>query len=226
LASIPPLALALSRGCGNPTSFARLQEGETVADLGCGGGIDLILAGRRVGPGGRVVGVDSAPEMLERARLCVEESGLENVELAPGNVESLPLPNGGADAVISNCVINLVPDKEAVYREAFRVLKPGGRIAISDIVISCQLSPDVRTRFQGTWVGCLGGAMEEGSYISLIQTTGFVHIEIIGRHVLSPEELQAMARCPGSDFTPSPFPEDLAAVVGKVLSIKFRATRR
>ena len=162
MASIPPLALALSRGCGNPTSFARLQEGETVADLGCGGGIDLILAGRRVGPDGRVLGVDFAPEMLERARLCVEESGLENVELAPGNVESLPLPNGGADAVISNCVINLVPDKEAVYREAFRVLRPGGRIAISDIVTSCQLEPDLRMRFQGTWAGCLGGAMEEG----------------------------------------------------------------
>ena len=225
MASIPPLALALSRGCGNPTSFARLQEGETVADLGCGGGIDLILAGRRVGPGGRVLGVDFAPEMLERARLCVEESGLENVELAPGNVESLPLPNGGADAVISNCVINLVPDKEAVYREAFRVLKPGGRIAISDIVTSCQLEPDLRTRFQGTWPGCLGGAMEEGPYLGLIQATGFGDMEIIARHVLSPEELQGMAQCPGSDFTPSPLPEDLAAVVGKVLSIKFRATR-
>ena len=226
MASIPPLALALSRGCGNPTSFARLQDRETVVDLGCGGGIDLILAGRRVGPGGRVLGVDFAPEMLERARLCVEECGLENVELAPGNVESLPLPNGGADAVISNCVINLVPDKEAVYREAFRVLKPGGRIAISDIVTSCQLEPDLRTRFQDTWAGCLGGAMEEGAYLGLIQATGFGNMEIIARHVLSPEELQGMVQCPGSDFTPSPLPEDLAAVVGKVLSIKFRATRR
>jgi SAM-dependent methyltransferase len=225
LASIPPLALALSRGCGNPTSFARLQEGETVADLGCGGGIDLILAGRRVGPDGRVLGVDFAPEMLERARLCVEESGLGNVELAPGNVESLPLPNGDTDAVISNCVINLVPDKEAVYREAFRVLRPGGRIAISDIVTSCQLEPDLRTRFHGTWAGCLGGAMEEGPYLDLIQATGFGDMEIIARHVLSPEELQGIAQCPGSDFAPSSLPEDIAAVVGKVLSIKFRATR-
>ena len=105
------------------------------------------------------------------------------------------------------------------------MLRPGGRIAISDIVTSCQLEPDLRTRFQGTWAGCLGGAMEEGPYLSLIQATGFGDMEIIARHVLSPEELQAMAQCPGSDFTPSPLPEDLAAVVGKVLSIKFRATR-
>ena len=154
-----------------------------------------------------MLGVDFAPEMLERARLCVEESGLDNVELAPGNVESLPLPNGSADAVISNCVINLVPDKEAVYREAFRVLRPGGRIAISDIVTSCQLEPDLRMRFQGTWAGCLGGAMEEGPYLSLIQATGFGDMEVIARHVLSPEELQGMAQCPGSDFTPSPLPD-------------------
>ena len=220
-----PLPLPSPGAAATRLLLAWLQKRETVAELGCGGGIDLILAGRLVGPNGRVLGVDFAPEMLERARLCVEASGLQNVELTLGNVESLPLPTGGADAVISNCAINLVPDKEAVYREAFRVLRPGGRIAISDIVTSDQLEADLRTRFQGTWAGCLGGAMEEGPYLSQIQATGFGEVDIIARHVLSPEEVQGMAQCPGSDFTPSHLPEDLAAMVGKVLSIKFRATR-
>ena len=196
-----------------------------MADLGCGGGIDLILAGRRVGPEGRVLGVDFTPEMLERARLCVEEDGPENVEFFPGDLESLPLPSQCTDAVISNCVINLVPDKEAVYREAFRVLRPGGRIAISDVVTSSQFEPDRKARFQGTWAGCLGGAMEEGPYLGLIEATGFRDMEIIARHTLSPEELEAMARCPGSDHTPFPLLDDLAAAVGKVLSIKFTAAK-
>ena len=196
-----------------------------MVDIGCGGGIDLILAGRLVGPSGRVLGVDFAPEMLERARLSADEAGLENVELFPGDIESLPLPNECADGVVSNCVINLIPDKEAAYREAFRVLRPDGRIAISDIVTSSQFEPALRARLQGTWAGCLGGAMEEGTYLALVEAAGFRDIDVLARHTLSHEELDAMARCPGEDFTPAPLPEDLAAVEGRILSVKFSAIK-
>ncbi len=226
LAAIPAVSLNLSKGCGNPTSFANLQPGEVVVDLGCGAGIDTILAARIVAPGGKAIGVDFAPHMIERAKQAVAEAGatdLAQLVLAP--LEQLQLPSNFADVVMSNCVINLCPDKEAVYREAFRVLKPGGRLAISDMEYSEEPSTEIRTRFESTWAGCMGGAMEEHAYFELIKKAGFEEIQIIARHPLAPKELEEMARCPGPEFTPAQEPADLAAVQGKVTSVKFTAVK-
>jgi SAM-dependent methyltransferase len=223
---VPEAALRLSRGCGNPTGFADLQPGETVVDFGCGAGIDVVLAAHKVGPGGKVVGVDFAPHMIERAKQTLAEAGLkETTELVLADLERVTLPDGLADVVISNCVINLCPDKEAVYREAFRVLKPGGRLAISDIVYTGRIDPRVGERFQSTWAGCVGGAIEEDRYFQILQDTGFTDIEVAARHPLGPKQLAQMACCPGSEFTPAPATEDIASVAGKVVSIKFRARK-
>lgn len=224
---LPDLALNLSRGCGNPTGFANLQPGDVVVDFGCGGGIDVILAAHKVGLQGRVVGIDFAPQMVERARQTVAEAGLQDrdIELRVADMEKSGLPDRFADVVISNCVINLCPNKEAVYEEAFRILKPGGRLAISDIVLAENLDPELQERFRSTWAGCLGGAIAEDNYLQTVRKAGFAEIQIVVRHSLAPEELEAMACCPGEDFTPAPAREDLAAVQEKVLSIKFTALR-
>lgn len=226
LSLIPETALKLSKGCGNPTGFANLQSGEVVVDFGCGAGIDVILAAHKVGPDEKVVGVDFSPCMIMRAQQAVAEAGLKDtVELLVADMERLELPDGFADVVISNCVINLCPDKEAVYREAFRILKPGGRLAISDIVYTEKIDPQVQERFQSTWAGCVGGAIEEDSYFKIIQKAGFREVEVMARHPLPPKELEAMACCPGPEFTPAPAKEDLDAVQGKVTSIKFTAVK-
>jgi arsenite methyltransferase len=180
LASVPELAAKLSRGCGNPVSFADLRAGEVVVDLGCGAGIDVIFAARRIAPGGRVVGVDFAQPMIERARQAVAEAGLTDlVEFVVGDFAESYLPDDFADAVISNCVINLCPDKDSVYREAFRILKPGGRLAISDVDYSQKPAHEVKSRFEATWAGCVGGAMEERAYFDLIRQAGFEEIRIV-----------------------------------------------
>jgi arsenite methyltransferase len=226
LASVPELAVKLSRGCGNPVSFAGLRAGEVVVDLGCGAGIDAIFAARRIAPGGKVVGVDFAQPMIERATQAVAEAGVTNlVEFIVGDFAESYLPDDFADAVISNCVINLCPDKEAVYREAFRILKPGGRLAISDVDYSQKPPHEVKSRFEATWAGCVGGAMEEQAYFGLILQAGFEEIRIVARHFLGPTELEEMASCPSAEFTPRPEKEDLAAVQGTVTSIKFTATK-
>jgi len=226
LSLIPETALKLSKGCGNPTGFADLQPGEVVVDFGCGAGIDVILAAHKIGPGGKVVGVDGAPQMIERAKQAVAEASLTNaVELRVDDMEQLELPDGFADVVISNCVINLCPDKEAVYREAFRILKPAGRLAISDIVYTEKIDPQVQERFQSTWAGCVGGAIDEDGYFEMVGKVGFRQVEIVARHALPPKELEAMACCPGPEFTPAPAKEDLASVQGKVASIKFTAVK-
>ena len=137
----------------------------------------------------------------------------------------MELPDGVADAVISNCVINLCPDKEAVYREAFRILKPGGRLAISDIVYAGKIDPEVCERFQSTWAGCVGRAIEEERYLQIVQDAGFTAVEFVARHRLLPKELEEMACCPGPEFTPVPAKQDIASVEGKVISIKFRASK-
>ncbi|MFQ6031512.1 MAG: methyltransferase domain-containing protein, partial [Candidatus Zixiibacteriota bacterium] len=226
LSLIPEIALNLSKGCGNPTGFANLQPGEVVVDFGCGAGIDVILAAHKVGGGGKVAGVDFAPQMIERAKQAVGEAGLTNaVELHVADMDRLELPDGFADVVISNCVINLCPDKESVYREAFRILKPGGRLAISDIVMTEKVDTEVKGRFQSTWAGCVGGAIEEDSYFEIVRKAGFRQVEVVARHPLPPKELEAMACCPGPEFTPAPAKEDLAVVQGKVVSIKFIAIK-
>lgn len=227
LSLVPEGALNLSRGCGNPTGFANIQPGNVVVDFGCGGGIDAILAARRVGPQGKVVGIDFTPQMIERARQAVAEAGLQdrNVELRVEDMTNTQFPGGFADVVISNCVINLCPDKHAVYKEAFRILRPGGRIAISDIVLTESIAPELQERFQSTWGGCLGGAVAEEDYRQTVGQAGFAEIQIVARHLLTREELEAMACCPGEEFTPAPAKEDLAGVQGKVASVKFTAVK-
>ena len=226
LASVPELAVKLSRGCGNPVSFADLRAGEVVVDLGCGAGIDVIFAARRIAPGGKVVVVDFAQPMIERATQAVAEVGLTDlVEFVVGDFAESYLPDDFADAVISNCVINLCPDKESVYREAFRILKPGGRLAISDVDYSQKPAHEVKSRFEATWAGCVGGAMEEQAYLDLILQAGFEEIRIVARHTLGPTELEEMASCPSPEFTPRPEKEDLVAVQGTVMSIKFTAPK-
>ena len=198
--------------------------GEVVVDFGCGAGIDVVLAAHKVGTAGNVVGVDMTPHMIERAKQSVAEAHVaEKTEFLLADLEQVELPNGFADVVISNCVINLCPDKEAVYREAFRVLKPGGRLAISDIVYGREINPQVRERFQANWAGCVGGAIEEDRYFQILQDVGFGQVEIVARHPLQHKELEEMACCPGPEFTPAPAKDDIASVEGKVVSIKFRA---
>lgn len=197
-------------------------------DFGCGGGMDVILAARKVGPQGRVIGIDFTPQMLERAQEAVTEAGLQTgtIELRVGDMEETGLPSGFADVVISNCVINLCPGKGAVYEEAFRILRPGGRLAISDIVLVEDIDPQLRERFQSTWAGCLGGAIPEEHYLQKVRKARFAHIQIVARHILTREELEAMACCPGEEFTPPPSKEDLVLVEGKVASVKFTAVKR
>mgnify|MGYP005837269319 CR=1 FL=1 len=226
LSLIPEIALKLSKGCGNPTSFANLQSGKVVVDFGCGAGIDVILAAHKVGPDGKVVGVDSSPSMIMRAQQAVAEAGLKDtVELLVADMEQLELPDDFADVVISNCVINMCLDKEAVYREAFRILKPTGRLAISDIVYTEKVDPKVRERFQSAWAGCVGGAIDEDSYFEIVRKVGFRQVDVVNRHPLPSKELEAMACCPGPEFAPAPAKEDLNVVQGKVTSIKFTAVK-
>ena len=223
----PEAALNLSRGCGNPTGFANLKPGNVVVDFGCGGGIDVILAARKVGKEGKVVGLDFAPQMIERAKKAVIDSGLQqwDIELRVADMGASQLPGKCADVVISNCVINLCPDKDAVYEEAFRILKNGGRLAISDIVLIEDIDVQLHERFQSTWAGCLGGAILEKNYWQIMERAGFTEIQIVSRHTLTSIELKAMASCPGEEFTPPPKKEDLEIVQGKVDSVKFTAMK-
>src|SRR5882724_10259274 len=162
---VPEEAMLASLGCGNPTALAHLNAGEVVLDLGSGGGIDVLLSAKRVGPTGKAYGLDMTDEMLALANENKRKSGAENVEFMKGEIEHIPLPNNSVDVVISNCVINLSADKDGVLREAFRVLKPGGRFAVSDVVVRGHVPPDIR-RSMDLWVGCIAGALEEGEYDS------------------------------------------------------------
>jgi len=227
LSLVPEVTLNLSRGCGNPTGFADLKPGEVVVDFGCGGGIDVILAAHKVGSQGKVVGIDFADQMIERAKQTVTEAGLQErkIELYVSDMEKTQLPDSFADIVISNCVINLCPDKNAVYQEAFRILKPNGRLAISDTVLTGNIDSELQERFQSTWAGCLGGAIAEEDYLDTVRQAGFTEIKIEVRHTLTVEELEAMACCPGKEFTPAPAKEDLNVVQGKVMSVKFTAIK-
>jgi arsenite methyltransferase len=196
-----------------------------VVDFGCGGGIDVILTAQKVGPLGKVVGIDFAPQMIEQAKRAIIDAGLQDyaIDLLVAELGNSPLPSNFSDAVISNCVINLCLDKNTVYRDAYRILKPGGRIAISDILLTEDIDHQLQSRFQTTWAGCLGGAISEKDYWQVLKKAGFVEVQIVSQHTLTPEELKVMARCPGVDFTPAPASEDLGMVQGKVASIKFTA---
>lgn len=174
---IPEEALLASLGCGNPTALAKLNPGETVLDLGSGGGIDVLLSAKRVGPTGKAYGLDMTDEMLALANENKRKSGFKNVEFLKGEIESIPLPDASVDVVISNCVINLSADKNAVLREAFRVLKPGGRFAVSDVVTRGEILPEIRKNVL-LWVGCVAGAMEENEYRTKLAAAGFEQIEV------------------------------------------------
>jgi arsenite methyltransferase len=176
-AGIPAEALLASLGCGNPTALADLREGEVVLDLGSGGGIDVLLSAKRVGPSGKAYGLDMTDEMLALARENQRKAGAENVEFLKGTIEAIPLPDASVDVIISNCVINLSSDKDAVLREAFRVLKPGGRFAVSDVVVRGEVPADIR-RSMELWVGCIAGALEEGDYAAKLRAAGFTDVEV------------------------------------------------
>lgn len=180
-ATLPEDAVAASLGCGNPTVVADLREGERVLDLGSGGGIDVLLSARRVGPSGFAYGVDMTDEMLELARANAAEAGATNVEFRKGTIEDLPFEDAVVDVIISNCVVNLSPDKPAVLAEAFRVLRPGGRLGISDVVAEDRLTPAERAA-RGTYVGCIAGALSRGEYLEGLAAAGFVDAEIRFTH--------------------------------------------
>ena len=174
---IPEEALLASLGCGNPTALAKLNPGEVVLDLGSGGGIDVLLSAKRVGPTGKAYGLDMTDEMLALAKENKRRAGVENVEFLKGEIENIPLPDNSVDVVISNCVINLSADKDRVLREALRVLKPGGRLAVSDVVTRGEMLPEIRQSVL-LWVGCVAGALEENEYRSKLAAAGFEKIEI------------------------------------------------
>ena len=174
---IPEEAMLASLGCGNPTALAQLNPGETVLDLGSGGGIDVLLSARRVGPTGKAYGLDMTDEMLALANENKRKAGAGNVEFLKGEIENIPLPGNSVDVVISNCVINLSADKDRVLREAFRVLKPGGRLAVSDVVTRGEIVPEVRQSVLA-WVGCIAGALEENDYRGKLSAAGFEQVEI------------------------------------------------
>src|SRR6185295_2708814 len=176
-AELPEAAVAASLGCGNPTALAELRPGETVLDLGSGGGIDVLLSARRVSPGGKAYGLDMTDEMLALARENQRKAGVSNVEFLKGEIEAIPLPDASVDVIISNCVINLSADKDRVLAEAFRVLKPGGRFAVSDVVVRGAVPEEIR-RDAEAWIGCIAGALDEEDYRSKLKRAGFGSVEL------------------------------------------------
>jgi arsenite methyltransferase len=180
LENVPVDAVNLSLGCGDPVSIASLQEGETVLDLGSGGGIDCFLASQRVGQSGHVIGVDMTPDMLAKANANKAKMGVENVEFRQGHIEALPVDDNSVDVILSNCVINLSPDKLAVFHEAFRVLKPGGRVSISDIVTEGEFSPELRAEMD-KWAECITGAIDADEYTGMMREAGFVNIQVVDK---------------------------------------------
>lgn len=188
IADLPQDAVNASLGCGNPTALAQLEPGETVLDLGCGGGIDVFLAARRVGPMGKVYGLDMTDEMLALARENQRKAGIENATFLKGEIESIPLPDDSVDVIISNCVISLSSDKDRVFTEAYRVLRPGGRLAISDVVVRGEVADNIRRSVE-LWIGCMAGALEEKAYRDKLAVTGFTKIEIEPTRIYSLEDI-------------------------------------
>jgi arsenite methyltransferase len=217
--AIPEEAVLASLGCGNPTAFARLNPGETVLDLGSGGGIDVLLSAKCVGPAGKAYGLDMTGEMLALARENQRKAGLHNVEFLEGEIENIPLPGNSVDVIVSNCVINLSADKDRVLGEAFRVLKPGGRFAVSDVVTRGQLPAAVRQNML-LWVGCIAGALEEAQYVAKLAAAGFDRIDIQPARVYNVEHARAFLTGQGVDV------DAIAPLVeGKVMSALIRAVK-
>ena len=216
---VPDTALQASLGCGNPTALAELEPGETVLDLGSGGGIDVILSARRVGPTGKAYGLDMTDEMLALAEQNTRKAGITNVEFLKGQIERVPLPDNSIDVIISNCVVNLSGDKDQVLRESFRVLKPGGRFAISDVVVRGEI-PDAIRRSMELWVGCVAGALSEEDYRTKLAAAGFTDIGIEVTRVYEIEDARAFLAQSGLDI------DAVAPLVkGKVTSAFVRARK-
>ena len=216
---LPADAVSASLGCGNPTALAELKQGEVVLDLGSGGGIDVLLSARRVGPTGKAYGLDMTDEMLTLARANAAKAGTHNVEFLKGNIERIPLPDDSVDVIISNCVINLSGDKPSVLREAFRVLKPGGRFAVSDVVVRGEIPAEVRRNME-LWVGCVAGALEEQEFIRQLEIAGFENPSIEPTRIYQLEDAQAFLGVAGEEL------EILASdVSGRVMGAFVRATK-
>jgi ubiquinone/menaquinone biosynthesis C-methylase UbiE len=216
---LPDLAVKASLGCGNPTALAELKPGETVLDLGSGGGIDVLLSARRVGPTGKAYGLDMTDDMLALARENQKKAGIENVEFFKGEIENIPLPDNSVDVIISNCVINLSADKDRVLREAFRVLKPGGRFAVSDVVVRGEVPEEIRKSML-LWVGCIAGALRDYDYVAKLARAGFDSIQIEPTRVYNIEDARTFLTAEGVDV------DAIASEVeGKFISAFVRATK-
>ena len=216
---VPEEAMLASLGCGNPTALAKLNPGEVVLDLGSGGGVDVLLSARRVGPTGKAFGLDMTDEMLALANENKHKAGAENVEFLKGEIEHIPLPDNSVDVIISNCVINLSADKDRVLREAFRVLKPGGRVAVSDVVTRGDITPEIRQSVL-LWVGCVAGALGDDEYRSKLSAAGFEQIDIEPTRVYRAEDAREFLSAAGIDA------DAMAAQVdGKFMSAFVRAIK-
>jgi len=230
VSSLPPEALQSAFGCGNPLKFAEVKAGQTVLDIGSGAGIDCFLAAQKVGPKGRVIGLDMTPAMIEQANQTAREKGYTNVEFRLGTADKMPLENASVDWIISNCVINLAPDKPAVFREAFRILKAGGRVTISDILLGVDLPQAVSYSIEA-YVGCLAGAIKEEDYLEGMRQAGFEQVEVTSRLVYGPAQISTLIEetaetrtksCCGSGLSHEPWIEQFA---GKVWSAEIRAVK-
>ena len=218
-AGLPPEAVAVSLGCGNPTALIDLKPGDTVLDLGSGGGIDVLLSAKRVGPSGKVYGLDMTDDMLALARENQRKAGATNVEFLKGTIEAIPLPDQSVDVIISNCVINLSVDKDAVLREAFRVLKPGGRFAVSDVVLRGEVPPEIRRSLE-LWVGCVAGALRDDDYVSKLRAAGFTDTSVEPWRIYQVDDARAFLADAGVDV------ERIAPEIdGKVASAFIRARK-
>jgi arsenite methyltransferase len=217
--ALPERAVLASLGCGNPTALIELREGETVLDLGSGGGIDVLLSARRVGPTGKAYGLDMTDDMLALARENQRQAGAANVEFLKGEIENIPLPDNSVDVVISNCVINLSADKSRVFREAFRVLRPGGRFAVSDVVVRGEVPASVRQSML-LWVGCIAGALEESDYRAKLVAAGFVDVDLEPTRTYDIEDARVFLTEAGIAVD-----EIAPQVEGKFLSAFIRATK-
>jgi arsenite methyltransferase len=219
IGTLPVEAVIASLGCGNPTALAELEAGETVLDLGSGGGIDVLLSARRVGPTGKAYGLDMTDEMLALARENQSRAGVRNVEFLKGEIEQIPLPDNSVDVIISNCVINLSADKDRVLTEAFRVLKPGGRFAVSDVVVRGADVPAELRRNMELWIGCVAGALEEGEYRDKLASAGFTNIAIEPTRIYRAEDATTFLEQGSLD------PALLERVDGKFMSAFVRAQK-
>jgi len=238
LNGLPESVTDISLGCGNPLAISELQPGEVVLDLGSGGGIDCFLAAKQVGPEGKVIGLDMTPEMIKLARRNAKKVGATNVDFRYGEMEEIPLPDQSVDAVISNCVINLSPDKDAVFREVFRILRPGGRMNVSDIVVDGELPQPIRDSLNA-WAGCVAGALDESEYLSKISAAGFEDVQVLSRdyseigETAEWEDLQLLVAGPDGKIAEGEEAQALLSESGlsphdlahKVASVKVRARK-